>query len=102
VPYFTNDVFGDAILSDEQWARQHKVVAFARLPLIVGGQIVGVVATFSARPFSGEIVRTLPTVAESIGQFVARIMAEADLRLAKDAAESRESGEERIPCQHEP
>jgi integral membrane sensor domain MASE1 len=25
-PYFTNDVLGDAILSDEQWARQHGVV----------------------------------------------------------------------------
>jgi signal transduction histidine kinase/CheY-like chemotaxis protein/integral membrane sensor domain MASE1 len=87
-PYFTNDVLGDAILSDGQWARHHKVVAFARLPLIVGGQVIGVVATFAPRPFAEETVRTMATVAESIGQFVARIRAEADLRGAKEAAEA--------------
>jgi len=86
--YFTSDVLQDAILSDKQWAREEKMVAFAGQPLIIDDQVVGVVATFALQPFGEDILRSIATVAESMGQFIVRIRAEAELRRAKDAAET--------------
>jgi signal transduction histidine kinase/DNA-binding response OmpR family regulator/integral membrane sensor domain MASE1 len=87
-PYFTNDVLQDAILSEKQWAREEKVVAFAGQPLIIDDQVVGVVATFGLLPFEKDTLRSISTIAESMGQFIVRIKAEAELRRAKDAAEA--------------
>jgi signal transduction histidine kinase/DNA-binding response OmpR family regulator/integral membrane sensor domain MASE1 len=86
--YFTSDVLQDAILSDKQWAREEKVVAFAGQPLIIDDQVVGVVTTFALQPFGEDTLRSISTVAENMGQFIVRIKAEAELRRAKDAAEA--------------
>ena len=86
--YFTNDVLQDANLSVKQWAREEKVVAFAGQPLIIDDQVVGVVATFGLQPFGEDTLRSISTIAESMGQFIVRIKAEAELRRAKDAAEA--------------
>jgi signal transduction histidine kinase/CheY-like chemotaxis protein len=86
--YFTNDVLQDAILCEKQWAREENVVAFAGQPLIIDDQVVGVVATFGLQPFEEDALRSISTIAESMGQFIVRIKAEAELRRAKDAAEA--------------
>jgi len=86
--YFTSDVLEDSILSDRQWAREEKVVAFAGQPLIIDDQVVGVVAAFARQPFAEDTLRSISTVAESMGQFIVRIKAEAELRRSKEAAEA--------------
>jgi signal transduction histidine kinase/DNA-binding response OmpR family regulator len=86
--YLTSDVLQDAILSDKRWVREEKVVAFAGQPLIIDDQVVGVVATFALQPFGEDTLRSISTVAESMGQFIVRIKAEAELRRAKEAAEA--------------
>lgn len=88
VPYATEDVLNDATFSDKSWFRREKVTAFASQPLIVDDQLVGLVAVFAPRPIGKEALRSMAAMAESIGQFVARIRAEAGLRRAKEAAEA--------------
>ena len=61
---------------------------FAGQPLIMDGEVLGVVATFSEETQDPDALKTMAAVAESIGQFVGRIRAEEELRRAKEAAEA--------------
>ena len=65
-----------------------ETAAFAGQPLLMDGEVVGVVATFAAEPFGADELRSMATVAESIAQFVGRIRAEEELRRAKESAEA--------------
>ena len=61
--------------------------AFAGQPLIMDGEVVGVVATFREEALGKDELRAMAAVAESIGHFVGRIRAEEELRRAKESAE---------------
>ena len=65
-----------------------ETTAFAGQPLLMDGEVVGVVATFAAEPFGEDELRSMATVAESIAQFVGRIRADEELRRAKESAEA--------------
>ncbi|MFZ0593298.1 MAG: hypothetical protein WAM39_22770 [Bryobacteraceae bacterium] len=71
--YSTNDIWKDAIVADQQWVRQERVVAFAGQPLIIDDRVVGVVAMFAPHPFAEETLKSTANVAESIGQFITRM-----------------------------
>jgi signal transduction histidine kinase/DNA-binding response OmpR family regulator len=86
--YCTSDVLHDVTPLDKQRDREEKMVAFAGQPLIIDDQVVGVVATFALQPFAEDTLRSIATVAESMGQFIVRIKAEGELRRAKDVAEA--------------
>ena len=86
--YSTNEIWNDAMISDKQWAQQEGVVSFVSQPLIIDGRVVGVTAMFARHPFPEEALKSMATVAESIGQFIARMRTDAALRKAKDAAEA--------------
>src|ERR1700721_1030225 len=62
--------------------------AFAGQPLLMDGGVVGAVAS---EPLGEDALRSMATVAESIGQFVGRIRAQEELRGAKEAAEAANS-----------
>ncbi|HTQ60308.1 MAG TPA: response regulator [Candidatus Solibacter sp.] len=74
--------------SDSPLLREAGPAVFARQQLVVGGQVVGIVALFVSRPLTEEFPKSLSTVAESIAQFVLRINAENDVHAAKEAAET--------------
>jgi signal transduction histidine kinase len=56
------------------------MVAFAGYPLMVGGQVVGVLAMFSRKPISHTTTEALATIADAIAQGIQRAQSEADLR----------------------
>lgn len=86
--YSTNDIWKDAILADQQWVTQGRVVAFAGQPLIIADRVVGVVAFFAPHPFAEETLKSTANVAESIGQFITRMRTDSALHKSKDDAEA--------------
>ena len=49
-PYVTDNLSGDPLANDHEWAEREGIVAFGGYPLIVGDQLVGVVALFARKP----------------------------------------------------
>jgi len=65
-PHLTNSVVGDPRVNDQDWARREGMVAFAGYPLLVAGQVVGVMALFARRPLTAATLDALASVANSI------------------------------------
>ncbi len=65
-PYLTNAVIGDPSLHDQEWARREGIVAFAGYPLVVKGQLMGVMAAFGRKPFTEATLQTMSSVADGI------------------------------------
>ena len=82
--HITNDVLEDPRIGDKEWARREGMVAFAGLPLIVEGALVGVMATFSREPIPDSVIQDLVPIAESLAQFISRRRAEEDLRHSEE------------------
>jgi PAS domain S-box-containing protein len=79
-PLLTNDVQNDPRVSDREWARREKMVAFAGYPLVVEDRAVGVMAMFSQQSLPEGTLETLSFVADSIAQGIERKRAEETLR----------------------
>jgi signal transduction histidine kinase/CheY-like chemotaxis protein len=102
-PHLTNQVIGDALVSDQAWAESEGMVAFAGHPLIVEGRLMGVMGLFARRPLPQATLSTLETIAKTIAMGIRRIQVEKDLRSAMEAAEaaSRAKGEFLANMSHE-
>ena len=86
-PHLTNAVVGDPRVGDQEWARREGLVSFAGYPLLVGGQLLGVMAMFGREPLGEDTLQALSTVADAIALGVKRKRSEAELERAKIAAE---------------
>ena len=75
-PHFTNDVQHDPRISSPEWARREGMVAFAGHPLLVGGELVGVMAMFARRALSEVTVRGLASIADAVAVGIQRGTAE--------------------------
>jgi PAS domain S-box-containing protein len=82
-PILTNTVVGDPAITDQEWARQEGVVAFAGHPLVIDGKTVGVMALFSRRRLEPFVLSTLEAVADKIAAFIGRKQAEELLRVSE-------------------
>ena len=71
-PHLTNCVLGDAQVPHQQWAKQEGLVAFAGYPLMVGNQVVGVMAMFARHPLAEVILTALGSVANEIALGIER------------------------------
>lgn len=71
-PHLTNHVVGDPRVGDQAWAKREGMVAFAGYPLMIGDELVGVLAMFSRRPLSDADFAGLSTVAQGIALGIAR------------------------------
>src|SRR5262249_17809798 len=60
------------------------MVAFAGYPLLVEGQVVGVMAVFARRPLAEDTLEALATVADALAQGIERKRAEAALRASEE------------------
>ncbi|MDQ3942998.1 MAG: ATP-binding protein [Actinomycetota bacterium] len=79
-PHLTNDVPNDPRVSDKEWARRERMVAFAGYPLTIEDRLVGVVAMFSREELARDTIDTLASVADVIAQGVERKRIEDALR----------------------
>lgn len=82
--HFTNDVQQDPWLSDPEWARREGMVGFAGCPLLVGQEVVGVIAAFSRRPITQTALQTFCSLAGSISQFIGHKRMQAALRESEE------------------
>ncbi len=71
-PHLTNSVVGDARVGDQAWAKREGMVAFAGYPLIVGGQLVGVVEMFARHSLTDVTFKALESVAYTIAMGIER------------------------------
>jgi PAS domain S-box-containing protein len=85
-PHLTNDVLNDPQISDPVWARREGMIAFAGHPLIVDGQLIGVMALFARQPLSEFILTALRSAADTIAVGIKR----------KTAEEAVQESEERL------
>lgn len=79
-PHLTNDVTNDARVTDQVWAQNEGMVAFAGYPLVVEERLVGVMAMFAREQLSAATLDTLGSVADVIAQGIERKHAEEKLR----------------------
>jgi len=75
-PYFTNDVLNDPRVMDPEWTRRKGIVSFAGYPLLVAGQLIGVVVICGRRPLSKPVQTGLGSLADAIAVGVQRKIAE--------------------------
>ena len=102
-PHLTNGVVGDPRVSDQGWAAREGMVAFAGYPLLVGEELVGVMALFSKRELVAATFEALETASTAISVAIANtklLESERTARLAAEAA-SRGKGEFLSMMSHE-
>ncbi len=83
-PHLTNDVLHDSNIGDPEWARRERMVAFAGHPLVVEGELVGVMAMFARHALSDFTLRALASAADSVSLFVKRKKADLSLEHAEE------------------
>jgi PAS domain S-box-containing protein len=71
-PYSTNTAIGDPHVDDQDWLRQEKVVAFSGHPLLVEGQLVGVLTIYARHPLPQATLQALTGVVDSIALGIKR------------------------------
>jgi PAS domain S-box-containing protein len=79
-PHLTNDLVNDPRISNQAWARENGMVAFAGYPLLVEDRVIGVMAMFARHPLTEDTVEAIATVAAPIAQGIERKRAEEALR----------------------
>ncbi len=71
-------------VDDPAWAAEQGFVAWAAHPLVVRGQIIGLMVIFGRQNFDDDTIGELSAVADAIAQFLERKHAEAALRERED------------------
>jgi PAS domain S-box-containing protein len=91
VPMLVNNLREHPRVYSVDWVREHGLVSFVGIPLMVRGQLVGVFSVFSHRRKDEETVAALSAVGEAIAQGLERRRAELALQeRAKELARSNE------------
>ena len=83
-PHITNDVQTDLRVSDHEWARQQKMVAFAGYPLVVEDRLLGVMAMFSREQLADDTLDAMASVADVVSQGIERKRAEHELSKSEE------------------
>jgi PAS domain S-box-containing protein len=78
-PHLTNAVVGDPRVSDQEWAKQEGMVAFAGYPLVVDDRLVGVMAMFARHMLTEATLEAMASVADEIAVGVERKSAQQRL-----------------------
>ena len=86
-PLLTNEILREPNVTNIEWARREGLVSFAGYPLLIDGELLGVVAMFAKHELSDEVLASLSTVADAIALGVGRKRSLVELERAKLAAE---------------
>jgi signal transduction histidine kinase len=79
LPHLTNNVQTDPRIGDREWAKREGMVGFAGYPLIIGGQLVGVLAVFTRHQIADNVLETLAFIARQIALGIKRKRNEAEI-----------------------
>lgn len=79
-PHLTNNLDGDPLISDLDWAAREGMKAFAGYPLIVQAKVVGVMAIFSRDRLPQQVMDEMKSVATHIATGIARKQADRELQ----------------------
>jgi PAS domain S-box-containing protein len=79
-PHLTNEVIGDPLVPEQEWASREGLVAFAGYPLIVKDRLIGVMAMFAKQPLSATTLAAMEAAARGIALGVERKEIEDELR----------------------
>lgn len=79
-PHLTNKVLDDPRVSNQEWAKQEGMVAFAGYPLILDGDLIGVIAMFARQTLTQSALEALQLAANEISLGIKRIQAELGLK----------------------
>ncbi|MTJ48830.1 PAS domain S-box protein [Dolichospermum sp. UHCC 0259] len=79
-PHLTNKVLEDPRVSDKEWAKQEGMVAFAGYPLILNGNLIGVIAMFARHPLSEVTLDALELAVNEISLGITRVQTEQALK----------------------
>ncbi|MEO8842014.1 MAG: PAS domain S-box protein, partial [Kofleriaceae bacterium] len=89
-PYVSNDLENDPLVLDHAWARLERLRSFAGYPLLVDGELVGVVATFSRQPLTDVALTALAAIADTIAIRVrGKLAEETNTRLEEQLRQSQ-------------
>lgn len=91
-PHLTNTVVGDPRVSNQEWAAREGMVAFAGYPLLVGEELVGVMALFSKYELVSATLEALETASTAISVAIANTKLLESERAARVAAEAANRG----------
>ena len=91
-PHLTNAVVGDPRVSNQEWAAREGMVAFAGYPLLVGEELVGVMALFSKHELVAATLDALETASTAISVAIANTKLLESERAARQAAEAANRG----------
>ena len=82
--YLTNNLQNSPRMNDRVWAKREGLVSFAGYPLILDGQLIGVVALFSHHCLSDTALSILGMVADEMALGVKRKQTEVQLQLSEN------------------
>lgn len=88
-PHLTNEVIGDPLVHDQDWAKREGMVSFAGHPLIIEEKLVGVMALFSRHPLTDTSLKALAAVSNEIAIGIERKQAEDALSRLNEELEQR-------------
>ena len=71
-PHLTNQVLEDPEISDQQWAAREGMVSFAGYPLLIEGELVGVMALFARVPLSPAVLGAMASVSNAMAVSIQR------------------------------
>ncbi|MBD2292180.1 PAS domain S-box protein [Anabaena sphaerica FACHB-251] len=83
-PHLTNSVQDDPRVNDKEWAKREGMVAFGGYPLIVEGEIIGVIALFSRQPLTESTFTALGIAANEIAIGIKRKQTEVSLQESEE------------------
>jgi len=84
-PFWTNDAQNHPRIADRQWVREQGFVSFARFPLVVDQQLIGLLSMHGAQKLPEDMVPALSAISDALAQGIERRSAEQ--KLAAHAAE---------------
>ncbi|MBM4134624.1 MAG: PAS domain S-box protein [Nitrospira sp.] len=83
----TNDVLGDDRLPNKLWMKENGLQSFAGYPLLLGQQVVGVMAIFARHPLTDPMLIGLETVSKALTLGIERKKAEEALQESEQRLE---------------
>jgi PAS domain S-box-containing protein len=79
-PHLTNHVIGDPQVPEQDWAKEHGMVAFAGYPLLMEHKVLGVMGVFSQQALSPRTLHVMELVGARISQALDRIYTEKKIQ----------------------